>query len=190
MITARSKKRWTRRYWTCREDGGRKRSRKRLRLPANGLGRIFPRRRVLSGWNASLRSIGDGEMNAAVELGEMQARLQHASALEMIWQQRQGQIEAARAWRTIIKLPNTPVRLRERSRCSGWAGRLTAGRGEPVAGSRVCDLADHARAGKSRRAVPPCAGGPGYAAPCERKSRRGANAFRDSGFFAFPCNES
>jgi large subunit ribosomal protein L16 len=48
----------------------------------------------LSVWNAS--PIGDGEMNAAVELGETQARLQHAAALEMIWQQRQGQIEAAR----------------------------------------------------------------------------------------------
>ena len=44
-------------------------------------------------------------MNTAVELGRVQAKLQHAAALEMIWQQRLGQIEAARAWRTIIKLP-------------------------------------------------------------------------------------
>ena len=67
-------------------------------------GKDFSSPESLSIWSAS-RSEGDGEMNAAVELGEVQAILQHAAALEMIWQQRQGQIEAARAWRTIIKLP-------------------------------------------------------------------------------------
>jgi high-affinity iron transporter len=35
----------------------------------------------------------------------MQARLQHAAALEMIGSQRAGKIEAAREWRSIIKLP-------------------------------------------------------------------------------------
>ena len=59
----------------------------------------------ISIWSAPLHPAGDGETNAAFQLGKMQARLQHAAALEMIWQQRRGQIEAARAWRTIIKLP-------------------------------------------------------------------------------------
>jgi hypothetical protein len=44
-------------------------------------------------------------VNAASALGEIQARLQHAAALEMIWRQRRGRIEAARARRAIIKLP-------------------------------------------------------------------------------------
>ena len=56
-------------------------------------------------WNSPLHPAGEGEMNAASALEEIQARLQHAAALEMIWRQRRGQIEAARAWRAIIKLP-------------------------------------------------------------------------------------
>ena len=59
----------------------------------------------LSIWTSPLHPAGEGEMNAGSALGEIQARLQHAAALEMIWRQRRGQIEAARAWRAIIKLP-------------------------------------------------------------------------------------
>ena len=35
----------------------------------------------------------------------MQARLQHVSALEMISSQRAGNLDSAREWRSIIKLP-------------------------------------------------------------------------------------
>jgi len=42
---------------------------------------------------------------AAQGLGTLQARLQHVAALEMLWRQQQGELEAAREWRSIIKLP-------------------------------------------------------------------------------------
>ncbi len=44
-------------------------------------------------------------MQTAESLGFLQARLQHVAALEMIASQRAGQVEAAREWRSIIKLP-------------------------------------------------------------------------------------
>jgi len=68
-------------------------------------GKDFSSPESIAIWSAPFRPSGDSEMNAAFALGELQARLQHAAALEMIWRQRQGQIEAARAWRTMIRLP-------------------------------------------------------------------------------------
>ncbi len=47
----------------------------------------------------------EGSAVAARDLGLLQARLQHVAGLEMIHRQQQGQIEAAREWRAIIKLP-------------------------------------------------------------------------------------
>ena len=56
-------------------------------------------------WNAPAGRKGSDEVSVAVLLGEMQAKLQHAAGLEMLKRQRDGQIEEAREWRTIIKLP-------------------------------------------------------------------------------------
>ncbi len=56
-------------------------------------------------WNAPLSLPLDGPLPAAEALGFMQARLQHAAALEMISTQRSGDIDSAREWRSIIKLP-------------------------------------------------------------------------------------
>ncbi len=44
-------------------------------------------------------------LSSAASLGYLQARLQHVAALEMLANQRAGNIEAAREWRSIIKLP-------------------------------------------------------------------------------------
>jgi high-affinity iron transporter len=68
-------------------------------------GRDFVAPESLSVWNAPFAHAQDTEISAALALGELQARLQHAAALEMLWHQHAGQIEAAREWRTIIKLP-------------------------------------------------------------------------------------
>lgn len=44
-------------------------------------------------------------LETAATLGFLQARLQHVAALEMLANQQAGNIEAAREWRSIIKLP-------------------------------------------------------------------------------------
>lgn len=46
-----------------------------------------------------------GVLSSAEALGFLQARLQHVAALEMLAGQQAGNIEAAREWRSIIKLP-------------------------------------------------------------------------------------
>jgi high-affinity iron transporter len=56
-------------------------------------------------WDAPLPVSIEGLLPTAEALGFMQARLQHVAALEMISNQRSGDIEAAREWRSIIKLP-------------------------------------------------------------------------------------
>jgi len=56
-------------------------------------------------WNAPFPVSMDGELPTAEALGFIHARLQHAAALEMISKQRAGNIDAAREWRSIIKLP-------------------------------------------------------------------------------------
>ena len=47
----------------------------------------------------------EGLLLTAEAVGFMQARLQHVAALEMISNQRTGNIDAAREWRSIIRLP-------------------------------------------------------------------------------------
>lgn len=56
-------------------------------------------------WNAPLPVPTDEPLPAAEALGFMQARLQHVAALQMIDSQRAGDVELAREWRSIIKLP-------------------------------------------------------------------------------------
>jgi high-affinity iron transporter len=56
-------------------------------------------------WTAPLGTDRGDELSAAMSLGCLRARLQHAAALEMLALQWEGQVEAAREWRTIIKLP-------------------------------------------------------------------------------------
>ncbi len=48
---------------------------------------------------------GENAEQTAESLGQLQARLQHVAALQMIAAQRAGNVEAAREWRSIIKLP-------------------------------------------------------------------------------------
>ena len=50
-------------------------------------------------------SLMEGLLLTAETVGFMQARLQHVAALEMISNQRSGNIDAAREWRSIIRLP-------------------------------------------------------------------------------------
>ncbi|MGB8464836.1 MAG: FTR1 family protein [Terrimicrobiaceae bacterium] len=56
-------------------------------------------------WNTPLPLPLDGPLPAAEGLGLTQARLQHVAALQMIDRQRAGDIDSAREWRSIIKLP-------------------------------------------------------------------------------------
>ena len=56
-------------------------------------------------WNAPLPLFDSDPLAATEALGNMQARLQHVSALEMISSQRAGNPDSAREWRSIIKLP-------------------------------------------------------------------------------------
>ncbi len=56
-------------------------------------------------WNAPLPPPTSSPLAATEALGFMQARLQHVAALEMISNQRAGNIDSAREWRSIIMLP-------------------------------------------------------------------------------------
>ena len=56
-------------------------------------------------WNASLANPNASPLAATEALGSMQARLQHVAALEMISNQRAGNLDSAREWRSIIMLP-------------------------------------------------------------------------------------
>jgi len=56
-------------------------------------------------WQEPLVAGTDDALETAASLGFLQARLQHVAALEMLANQRAGEIEAAREWRSIIKLP-------------------------------------------------------------------------------------
>jgi high-affinity iron transporter len=56
-------------------------------------------------WSEPLAAGAASAVQTAESLGFLQARLQHVAALEMIASQRAGQVEAAREWRSIIKLP-------------------------------------------------------------------------------------
>ena len=56
-------------------------------------------------WNAPLPHSMDSPLSAAEGVGIMQARLQHAAALELIRNQRAGEVDAAKEWRSIVKMP-------------------------------------------------------------------------------------
>lgn len=56
-------------------------------------------------WLEPLPAGAGSALETAESLGFLQARLQHVAALEMVENQREGRIDAAREWRSIIKLP-------------------------------------------------------------------------------------
>ena len=56
-------------------------------------------------WNGPLPPPAFGPLAATEALGSMQARLQHVAALEMLSNQRSGNLDSAREWRSIIMLP-------------------------------------------------------------------------------------
>lgn len=56
-------------------------------------------------WNKPLPAGTADVLHTAESLGQLQARMQHVAALQMIASQRAGEIETAREWRSIIKLP-------------------------------------------------------------------------------------
>ncbi|HEY5741234.1 MAG TPA: FTR1 family protein, partial [Terrimicrobiaceae bacterium] len=56
-------------------------------------------------WDAPFPASERDSLSSAQALGFLQARLQHAAALEMISNQMAGNIDSAREWRSIIKLP-------------------------------------------------------------------------------------
>jgi len=56
-------------------------------------------------WTKSPVKADIDALGASQMLGVLQARLQHVAGLEMVWRQQNGQLEAAREWRSIIKLP-------------------------------------------------------------------------------------
>lgn len=56
-------------------------------------------------WLSPLPAGTSDVLQTAESLGFLQARLQQVAALEMIARQRSGDVEAAREWRSIIKLP-------------------------------------------------------------------------------------
>jgi high-affinity iron transporter len=67
--------------------------------------RVLTNAEALDLWNLPLPLPMDSPLSAAEGLGFMQARLQHVAALELISSQRAGSIDAAKEWRSIIKLP-------------------------------------------------------------------------------------
>jgi high-affinity iron transporter len=68
-------------------------------------GQVLTNAEALSLWNAPLPLAMDSLLSAAEGLGFMHARFQHVAALELISSQRAGDIDAAKEWRSIIKLP-------------------------------------------------------------------------------------
>jgi len=56
-------------------------------------------------WDSEPANPGTDPVAAAEALGSIQGRLQHAVALEMLARQWSGDIEAAKEWRAVIKLP-------------------------------------------------------------------------------------
>ena len=89
----------------CTADAGRPISGSELNRRGPRLEGIFPLLRASHSGLLQLGTEKADELSAAISLGRLRARLQHAVALEMLWRQRKAQVEAAREWRTIIKLP-------------------------------------------------------------------------------------
>jgi high-affinity iron transporter len=77
----------------------------RLRLGREQFGQILDNPEAQELWKAPLPVPMEGLLLTAETVGLLQARLQHVAALEMISNQRSGNIDAAREWRSIIRLP-------------------------------------------------------------------------------------
>jgi high-affinity iron transporter len=78
---------------------------KNLQAARSQFARILTNSEALDLWNAPLASPTASPLAATEALGGMQARMQHVAALEMISGQRAGNLDAAREWRSVIKLP-------------------------------------------------------------------------------------
>ena len=76
-----------------------------LRKAREQFGQILTNPEARQLWNTPLPVLEEGLLLTAEAVGFMQARLQHVAALEMISNQRAGNIDAAREWRSIIRLP-------------------------------------------------------------------------------------
>jgi high-affinity iron transporter len=77
----------------------------RLRHGREQFGQILDNPEAQELWRAPLPVPMEGLLLTAENVGFLQARLQHVAALEMISNQRSGNIDAAREWRSIIRLP-------------------------------------------------------------------------------------
>jgi high-affinity iron transporter len=77
----------------------------RLRLGREQFGQILDNPEAQELWKAPLPVPMEGLLLTAETVGLLQAWLQHVAALEMISNQRSGKIDAAREWRSIIRLP-------------------------------------------------------------------------------------
>ena len=77
----------------------------RLRRGREQFGQILDSPEAQELWRAPLPVPMEGLLLTAETVGFLQARLQHVAALEMISNQRSGNIDAAREWRSIIRLP-------------------------------------------------------------------------------------
>ena len=66
---------------------------------------LEPLRPLLHDPAAAALLAGDASQPPAVQVGSARARLQHVAALEMLHAQQNGQLDAAREWRTLITLP-------------------------------------------------------------------------------------
>ena len=77
----------------------------RLRHGREQFGQILDNPEAQELWRAPLLVPMEGLLLTAETVGFLQARLQHVAALEMISNQRSGNIDAAREWRSIIRLP-------------------------------------------------------------------------------------
>ena len=77
----------------------------RLRRGREQFGQILDSPEAQELWRAPLPVPMEGLLLTAETVGFLQARLQHVAALEMISNQRGGNIDAAREWRSIIRLP-------------------------------------------------------------------------------------
>ncbi len=77
----------------------------RLQHGREQFGQILDNPEAQELWRAPLPVPMEGLLLTAETVGFLQARLQHVAALEMISNQRRGNIDAAREWRSIIRLP-------------------------------------------------------------------------------------
>jgi high-affinity iron transporter len=95
-------------------------------------------------WNAPLPPPASGPLAATEALGSMQARQQHVAALEMISNQRAGNLDSAREWRSIIMLPKFANSVEGALALQRLGANPTQRDKEQVACERIRHLADHA----------------------------------------------